>query len=143
MAEEVFILIAEDDEDDRFILKTAFDENGFKDRLEFVRNGIELEHYLERELEKGIEAIYPRFILLDLNMPMKDGRETLEELKKHPVFKHIPVIVFSTTHNEQEMKKCYALGANSYISKPGDYATLLETIKVLRTYWIKIASIPR
>jgi len=133
--EEIFILIAEDDADDRFLLQAAFDENGFSDKLHFVENGIELIEYLHT-LSKNV-AEMPRFILLDLNMPKKDGREVLKEIKQDTHFKKIPVIIFSTTNNEQEMKRCYELGANSYITKPNSFENLIKTVAALRSYWIQ------
>ncbi|MBA3829861.1 MAG: response regulator [Taibaiella sp.] len=139
--EEFFILIAEDDADDRFLLQTAFDENGFNDKLEFVENGVEVIDYLNG-LAKNSDSPMPRFILLDLNMPKKDGREVLKELKQHPDFKHIPVVIFSTTNNEQEMRRCYELGANSYITKPNSFESLLRTVAALRSYWTHASSIP-
>src|SRR5687767_14455711 len=109
---KTFILIAEDDADDRFLLQTAFEEKGFQDKIEFVENGVELLKYLEKiRLKDSDETIYPGFIMLDLNMPKKSGREALQELKQHPVFKSIPVIVYTTTKNEMEIKRCYELGA--------------------------------
>jgi len=74
-------------------------------------------------------------MLLDLNMPKKDGREVLKELKLHPELKKIPVVIFSTTNNEQEMRRCYELGANSYITKPNSFENLLKTVAALRSYW--------
>ena len=140
--EEIFILIAEDDADDRFLLQAAFEENGFTDRLQFVENGVEVLDYLNslKHLEK--EKRLPRFILLDLNMPKKDGREVLKELKKHPELKKIPVVIFSTTNNEQEMRRCYELGANSYITKPNSFESLLKTVAALRSYWMHTTSVP-
>jgi CheY-like chemotaxis protein len=139
--EEIFILIAEDDADDRFLLKTAFEENGFTDTLCFVENGVEVLEYLNAA-KGGDGNSYPRFILLDLNMPKKDGREVLKELKQHPQLKKIPVVIFSTTNNEQEMKRCYELGANSYITKPNSFESLLKTVAALRSYWMQTSSIP-
>ena len=136
---EIFILIAEDDADDRFLLQAAFEENGFSDKLKFVENGVEVIEYL-RSLESS-DKKYPRFILLDLNMPKKDGREVLRELKQHPEFKKIPVVIFSTTNNEQEMRRCYELGANSYITKPNSFESLLKTVAALRSYWIHTTSV--
>lgn len=136
--EEIFILIAEDDADDRFLLKTAFEENGFSDTLHFVENGVEVIDFLN----KNIAEKPPRFILLDLNMPKKDGREVLKELKNNSQYKKIPVIVFSTTNNEQEMRRCYELGANSYITKPNSFENLVKTISVLRSYWIYTSKSP-
>ncbi|HEY1030520.1 MAG TPA: response regulator [Flavipsychrobacter sp.] len=139
--EEVFILIAEDDADDRFLLQTAFEENGFKDKLCFVENGIELFDYLA-ENKGSTGNTLPRFIMLDLNMPKKDGREVLTELKQHNTYKNIPVVVFSTTHNEQEMRRCYELGANSYITKPNSFDSLLKTVATLRSLWMEGRTIP-
>ena len=139
--EEIFILIAEDDADDRFLLQAAFEENGFPDRLHFVENGVEVLDYLNALEEKKAEIQFPRFILLDLNMPKKDGREVLKELKQHPELKKIPVVIFSTTNNEQEMRRCYELGANSYITKPNSFESLLKTVAALRSYWTHTTSI--
>jgi len=134
--EEIFILIAEDDADDRFLLQSAFEENGYKDKLHFVENGLELIDYLNSLTDIEDEAKMPRFIMLDLNMPKKDGREVLKEIKSNPHFKKIPVIIFSTTNNEQEMKRCYELGANSYITKPNSFENLIKTVATLRSYWV-------
>ena len=140
--EEIFILIAEDDADDRFLLQAAFEENGFTDRLHFVENGVEVIDYLNSIEPKENEKQFPRFILLDLNMPKKDGREVLKELKQNPDLKKIPVVIFSTTNNEQEMRRCYELGANSYITKPNSFESLLKTVAALRSYWMHTTSIP-
>jgi CheY-like chemotaxis protein len=141
--QKFFILIAEDDADDRFLLQTAFEENGFTDPLEFVENGIELIEYLSRISQKKIlDAQYPGFILLDLNMPKKDGREVLKEIKQHPELKKIPVIIFTTTKNENEIRRCYELGANTYVVKPVSFDALVKVIQEIRSYWFNTASIP-
>jgi len=140
--EEVFILIAEDDADDRFLLQAAFEENGFTDKLHFVENGVEILDYLNSLGNKtGVKKL-PRFILLDLNMPKKDGREVLKEIKQNPELRKIPVVIFSTTNNEQEMRRCYELGANSYITKPNSFESLIKTVAALRSYWMHTTSIP-
>lgn len=139
--EGIFILIAEDDADDRFLLQAAFDENAFKDKLHFVDNGVEVMEYLQSLIDSGNKASLPKFMLLDLNMPKKDGREVLKELKQHPELKKIPVIIFSTTNNEQEMRRCYELGANSYITKPNSFENLLKTVAALRSYWMQPSGI--
>lgn len=141
--EEMFILIAEDDADDRFLLQTAFEENGFGDRLQFVDNGVEIMEYLHNIKPDAAGAkVFPRFILLDLNMPKKDGREVLKELKQDSELRKIPVVIFSTTNNEQEMRRCYELGANSYITKPNSFENLLKIVSTLRGYWMQTATIP-
>lgn len=141
--QEVFILIAEDDADDRFLLEAAFQQNGFKDELHFVDNGVELMSYLNA-IDTRAEAPgqLPKFILLDLNMPKKDGREVLKELKQHPELKKIPVVIFSTTNNEQEMRRCYELGANSYVTKPNSFDHLLKIVSNLRGYWMHTSVAP-
>ena len=137
----VYILVAEDDFDDRFLLETAFIEKGYHERLTFVENGIELLDYLNNQLSKTDiqEASLPRFILLDLNMPKKDGREVLKEIKEDERFKRIPVIVFTTNKNANEIKRCYELGANTYVVKPAGFESLLSTIEDIRAYWMNTA----
>ena len=138
------ILIAEDDADDRYLIGTAFAEKGYSEKIDFVENGVELLSYLDNINTASIteEKIFPCVILLDLNMPKKDGREVLKELKQHPVFKTIPVIVFTTTKNEIEIKRCYELGANSYVVKPLTFDELLLVVENIRSYWFHTASIP-
>lgn len=140
------ILIAEDDADDRFLLQTAFVENGYTDAIDFVENGVDVMNYL-RDLNKMNphsegKAPYPSFILLDLNMPKKNGREVLKEIKEHPELKKIPVIIFTTTKNELEINRCYELGANSYIVKPSSFELLLKIIDQIRNYWLMTSAIP-
>jgi CheY-like chemotaxis protein len=138
------ILIAEDDADDRYLLQTAFSEIGFPEQIDFVENGIEVMTYLDNIYTSNNmeERALPGFILLDLNMPKKDGREVLKELKQHPVFKKIPIIVFTTTKNEIEIKRGYELGANSYVVKPISFDALLKVVENIRSYWFQTASIP-
>ena len=138
------ILIAEDDADDRYLLQTAFAEIGYPEQIDFVENGIEVLNYLDNiytSANMEMKAL-PGFILLDLNMPKKDGREVLKEIKQHPVFKKIPVIVFTTTKNEIEIKRCYELVANSYVVKPISFDALLKVVENIRSFWFQTASIP-
>jgi CheY-like chemotaxis protein len=136
------ILVAEDDMDDRFLLQTAFDENGNQEQLEFVENGVEVINYLHTIEQETDDRPYPGLILLDLNMPKKNGKEVLVELKQHPVFKKIPVIVYTTTKNEVEVRRCYELGANTYIVKPISFDSLLHVVQSISSYWLSTASIP-
>ncbi len=140
--DKLFILIAEDDADDRFLFKTAFEEKGYEDDIEFVENGIELLKFLYTiEEKKPKERHYPSFILLDLNMPKKDGREVLKEIKQHPEFKKIPVVVFTTTNSENEIRRCYELGANTYVVKPVSFDSLLKVVEEIRKYWQNAAPV--
>lgn len=140
--QKLFILVAEDDSDDRFLLQTAFNEKGYDDKIEFVENGVELIDFLANiQDKKTSHDSYPYFILLDLNMPKKDGREVLKEIKQHPVFKKIPIIVFTTTKNENEIKRCYELGANTYVVKPVSFEGLLKVLDDIRAYWYNTAAI--
>jgi len=136
--EQALILIAEDDADDRFLVKAAFDETGNKDTLLFAENGVDLLDMLNHRLTAG-DAL-PHLILLDLNMPKKDGREALREIKQHEGFKKIPVVIFSTTNNVQEIARCYEAGANSYITKPNSFEQLIALLGTIRQYWIEVNS---
>ena len=135
------ILIAEDDADDRFLLKAAFKQNAANDNLVFVENGVELFDFLRNSL-KSENAVLPRFILLDLNMPKKDGREVIKEIKSIPILRSIPVVVFSTANSHLEMQRCYDLGANSYITKPNSFEQLVRTVAALRFYWLHTNLLP-
>lgn len=137
------ILIADDDADDRYLIQTAFKEKGFDAQINFVENGVEVLNFLG-SIKNGDQTVksYPRFILLDLNMPKKDGREVLKEMKENPEFKRIPVIIFTTTKNENEIRRCYELGANTYIVKPVSFDALLRVVEDIRSYWMNTASIP-
>ncbi|MBN9297910.1 MAG: response regulator [Filimonas sp.] len=134
-----FILIAEDDTDDRFLIQTAFEEKGNTQPIQFVENGVELLSFLQSLSETSPDVSYPHFILLDLNMPKKDGREVLKEIKQHDAYKQIPVIIFTTTQNELEVKRCYELGADGYIVKPISFDSLLQIVDDITTKWLRPA----
>ena len=142
MKKRQFILVAEDDIDDKFMLQTIFEDSGKSDLLEFVENGLELINYLDHINKNEDTLFYPHFILLDLNMPKMDGRQALKELKNHSSYKKIPVIIFSTTKNEVEINRCYELGANSYIVKPYNYKELTKIMDAVNSYWLNTAEIP-
>ena len=126
------ILIAEDDVDDRFLLKKAFEESGFTESVDFVDNGIQLLEYLKQS-QQAQRQNYPRLILLDLNMPRMDGKQVLKEIKEDPEFKKIPVVVFTTSRNELIINKCYEMGANTYIIKPVSFDGLLSIVQQLKS----------
>lgn len=143
-AEKISILIADDDADDRELIKAAFDENSVQHHISFVENGEELLHYLKRNGHYADETLhpFPQIILLDLNMPKKDGREALRELKSDLTLKSIPVIILTTSMEEKDVTNSYELGVNSFIIKPVTYAGLVEFTRVLGKYWFEIAQLP-
>lgn len=133
-----YILIAEDDADDRLLLQTAFQEIGYQGRLEFVANGEELLDFLKNNLSQPIQ---PGVIILDLNMPKKGGKEVLSEIRGELGYKKVPIIVFSTTKNESEVQKCYELGADNYFVKPVNYSSLIKFVTDIHNLWISAENI--
>ncbi|APH41118.1 Response regulator receiver domain protein [Leptospira interrogans serovar Copenhageni/Icterohaemorrhagiae] len=140
----IHILVAEDDPDDRLLMKDGFRENNLANPLHFVKDGEELFEFLRNEGEYSDILKYPKpgIILLDLNMPRMDGREALKTIKSIPEFKKIPVIVLTTSREEEDMFKTYDLGANSFIRKPVEFEAFLETIRALGKYWLEIVELP-
>ena len=140
----VTILMADDDADDREMTREAFAESRLANDLRFVEDGVELMDYLNRRGKYSDPASSPRpgLILLDLNMPKKDGREALEEIKTDPRFKNIRVVVLTTSKAEEDIYRTYDLGAASYIGKPVTFAALAEVIKTLGKYWLEIVELP-
>jgi CheY-like chemotaxis protein len=125
------VLMAEDDPDDRFLLEQAFSELKSNGEMRFVEDGEQLMHYLLRQ-EKYIDSELcprPTLILLDLNMPKKDGRQALREIKSEPSLAEIPVVVWTTSDLEEDMAYCRKAGADSYITKPTSYSELMEAIR--------------
>jgi CheY-like chemotaxis protein len=141
----ITILVAEDDPDDRLLIKEAFQESGYLPDLRFVEDGEEVMDYLRRRGEYRVPETSPRpgLILLDLNLPKKDGREALAEIKTDPDLRRLPVVVVTTSKVPEDILRCYDIGANSYISKPVRIGDLLDAIKALGKYWLEIASLPR
>ena len=141
------ILIAEDDPDDRLMLKEAFAERCHGCRICFAHDGVQLMRILNREeqLPDGHNESFacPDLILLDLNMPLKDGREALQEIKSSPRLRAIPTIVMTTSGNEDDIRDCYNAGANSYIVKPTSYTGLLDIVSSLTNYWATTVSLPK
>ncbi len=125
-------------------MKDGFRENNLANPLHFVKDGEELFEFLRNEGEYSDILKYPKpgIILLDLNMPRMDGREALKTIKSIPELKKIPVIVLTTSREEEDMFKTYDLGANSFIRKPVEFEAFLETIRALGKYWLEIVELP-
>jgi chemotaxis family two-component system response regulator Rcp1 len=135
------ILLVEDNPGDVRLTQEAMKEGDVRNHMEVVGDGVEAMAYLRRE---GLYTGKPRpdFILLDLNLPRKDGREVLEEIKADPELKRIPVMVMTTSEAEQDIQRVYDLHANCYITKPVDLEHFLEAIKTIKEFWFRVARLP-
>lgn len=137
------LLIANDDEDTRFLMEEALREVRLAIRSEFVENGEQVLDYLYRRGRyAGSNWERPDLILLDLNMPRLDGREALTSIRAEPDLQQIPVVILTTSHRSGDILLCYRLGANSFISKPVTFEELVEVMKTLCQYWFEIVSLP-
>jgi two-component system response regulator len=143
-ARPITILMADDDADDRQMTQEAFEESHLVNDLRFVEDGEELMDYLYRRGKYADPATSPRpgLILLDLNMPRKDGREALEEIKQDPRFRAIRVVVLTTSQAEEDIIRTYDLSAASYITKPVTFDGLLDVIRTMGKYWLEIVELP-
>lgn len=133
-----YILIADDDEDDRFIIQQAFNDLKSNFTLHFVENGLELVNYFDK-LATGNNTIFPSLVIVDINMPIKSGREALEELASKSYFGKIRKVILSTASNEAEMKKCESLGSLGYFVKPSRFNELVD----LAARFIELSRVPQ
>jgi CheY-like chemotaxis protein len=138
------ILMADDDADDRLLAQDALKDSGLDAEVRFVEDGVELLDYLHRRNKYSDAASSPRpsLIILDLNMPRKDGREALQEIKADAELRKIPVVVLTTSTAGPDVSRVYELGANSFISKPVAYNSLVGLIKNLGNYWFNVVMLP-
>jgi CheY-like chemotaxis protein len=138
------VLMADDDADDRLLAKDALQEVQMDNALEFVENGEDLMDYLKRRGKyTGLDAERrPGLILLDLNMPRKDGREALRDIKADPELRCIPVVVLTTSKADTDIARVYELGANSFIAKPVAFDALVSVMRVIKNYWIETVELP-
>lgn len=140
----LIILMADDDADDRLLAMEAMHESRVLNELHFVEDGVQLLNYLRGKDFYSDRALYPMpgLILLDLNMPKKDGREALAEIKADPRLRRIPVVILTTSKAEADMVKGYDLGAASYITKPVTFDALVELMRTLGKYWVEFVELP-
>lgn len=140
------ILVADDDPDDRLMIEEAFEESLGECTLSFAHDGAQLMRMLNGEERwggmTGAQQRYPDLILLDLNMPLKDGREALLEIKSNPNLKQVPTVVMTTSNNEDDILDCYNHGANSYIVKPLSFSELISVAASVKDYWIGTVNLP-
>ena len=140
----IVILLADDDEEDRMLAAGALEESRVVNDLRFVEDGEELLDYLYHRGAYAAQgaAPTPGLILLDLNMPRKDGREALREIKADPELRRIPVVVLTTSKAEEDIYRTYDLGANSFITKPVSFEGLVAVMRDIGRYWIEIVELP-
>jgi CheY-like chemotaxis protein len=140
----ITILLADDDADDRMLAREALAESRLANHLEWVEDGQQLMDYLCRrgQWESPEKSPWPGLILLDLNMPRKDGREVLREIKSDPNLRHIPIVVLTTSKAEEDIFRTYDLGVNSFITKPVTFEGLVAVMRALGRYWFEIVELP-
>ena len=143
-AKPITILMADDDPDDRQMTREAFEASRVANDLRFVEDGVELMDYLCRRNRYADPLSSPRpgLILLDLNMPKKDGRQALSEIKADPNLRNIRVVVMTTSKAEEDILRTYDLGASSYVTKPVTFTGLVDVISTLGRYWLEIVELP-
>lgn len=141
VANTINILLVEDNPGDVRLTQEVFKEGKMCNNLIIVGDGEEAMNYLKKE-GKYKDAVVPEIILLDLNLPKKDGRQVLAEIKADPVFKLIPVIVLTTSAAEQDILNTYANHANAYITKPVDFDQFMNVIRSIENFWLSIVKLP-
>ncbi len=132
------ILICDDDEDDLYLIKSIFNDTKFSNQTVYLKNGTELLEYLQNQKKETSVGL----VLLDLNMPKMDGRETLRIIKNNPEYRRIPVVILTTSNAPQDIEKCYELGANCFMTKPSSYEGLNDAIKTLSKFWLELSYLP-
>ena len=135
------ILLVEDDPGDIDLIEEALEDAKLQINLNSVRDGVEALAYLRRE-GKYTQAISPDLILLDLNLPRRDGREVLQDIKGDNYFKRIPVVVLTTSDAEDDILKSYNLGANCYVSKPLGMQDFIKIVESIENFWFTVVKLP-
>ena len=136
------ILLAEDNEDDVLMIREAFDDASFGSIIDVVSDGEQALRYLRRERPYD-RARSPGLLMLDINMPRKDGFEVLAEVKADAKLRHLPVIMMTTSHREEDVVRSYSGGACSYVTKPIDFKEFQDLVRHLGLYWSRVARVPR
>ncbi|OLF10239.1 two-component system response regulator [Actinophytocola xinjiangensis] len=137
----VDVLLVEDDDGDVLMTREAFEHHKIRNNLHVVNDGEQALQFLRREGEFA-DAPRPGLILLDLNLPRRDGREVLAELKNDPALRLIPVVVLTTSEAEEDIVRSYALHANAYVSKPVDFERFIEVIRQIDDFFVTVVKLP-
>lgn len=138
----ISLLIADDDQEDCLLTRKALEAARLHNQLEFVADGVYLMQRLQLSLQNP-EMALPDLILLDLNMPRMDGRSALQAIRNHPQLRHLPVVVLTTSREEEDVFRSYDLGANSFITKPVLFDNLVAAMQSLGHYWLSIVQLPK
>ena len=141
MADLIEVLLVEDDPGDVLMTKEAFADNKVKNNLNVVSDGVEALAFLRRE-GKYADVPRPDIILLDLNLPKKDGREVLQDIKNDTDLKRIPVVVLTTSKAEEDVLRTYNLHANCYVTKPVDLEKFIVVVKSIDVFWLTVVTLP-
>jgi CheY-like chemotaxis protein len=140
--EAIDVLLVEDDPGDVLLIREAFEENKVANRLSVVSDGVEALRFLRKEGEYT-DAPVPDLILLDLNLPRKDGREVLAETKADEQLRRIPVVVLTTSKAEEDVLRSYDLHANAYVTKPVDYERFMDVVRQIDDFFVSVVKLPR
>jgi CheY-like chemotaxis protein len=135
------VLLVEDDPGDVLLIEEAFEFNKVRNHLNVVSDGVEALEYLRREGQHA-QAERPGLILLDLNLPRKDGREVLAEVKEDPALRSIPVVVLTTSKAEEDVLRSYDLHANAYVTKPVDFDRFIEVVRQIDEFFVSVVRLP-
>ena len=136
-SQPISVLLVEDDPGDVVLIEEAFEHNKVRNSLKIVGDGVEAMEYL-----RSPGASRPDLVLLDLNLPRKDGREVLEEIKSDEVLKRIPVVVLTTSKAEEDVVRTYNLHANCYVTKPVDLEKFMVVVKSIDVFWLTVVTLP-
>jgi CheY-like chemotaxis protein len=135
------VLLVEDDPGDVLMTQEAFEEHRINNRLKVVQDGVEALAYLRREEPYG-DAVRPDLILLDLNLPRRDGRQVLEEIKNDESLRHIPVVVLTTSQLDEDILRSYQLHANAYVTKPVDFDQFIKAVRQIDEFFVSVVKLP-
>jgi CheY-like chemotaxis protein len=135
------VLLVEDDPGDVLMTKEAFEEHRLNNRLRVVNDGVEALAYL-RQQEPYPDAVRPDLILLDLNLPRKDGRQVLHEIKNDESLQHIPVVVLTTSQADEDVLRSYQLHANAYVTKPVDFDQFIKAVRQIDEFFVSVVKLP-
>jgi CheY-like chemotaxis protein len=136
------VLLVDDDPGDTLMIREAFADNKVRNELACVADGVQAMQYLRRESEYA-NAPRPDLILLDLNLPRKDGREVLAEIKGDPQLATIPVVVLTTSHAEEDVLRSYQLHANAYVTKPVDFERFIQVVRQIDEFFVTVVKLPQ